>query len=87
MAIGLPTKPKFIVKYTIVVQINGPNTNGININGFKIIGVPKINGSLIPNKLGIMDTLPTEFNDFAFDLIIKIFNPNVKPDPDTHNIQ
>ena len=55
-------------------------------NGFKIIGVPKINGSLIPNKLGIMDTLPTELNDFAFDLIIKIFNPNVKPDPVTHNI-
>ena len=67
-----------------MVLINGPKTNGMNINGFKIIGVPKIKGSLIPNKLGIIDTLPTEFNDFALDRIIKMFNPKVNPEPETH---
>ena len=33
-------------------------TNGIAIIGFKTIGIPKINGSLILNNEGINDNLP-----------------------------
>ena len=35
-----------------------PNTCGININGFKIIGAPNKIGSLIPNKAGNSETFP-----------------------------
>ena len=40
-AIGIPTKPLVYAKYVKTVIIKGPNTNGTNINGFKIIGAPK----------------------------------------------
>ena len=44
-------------------------TNGIAIIGFKTIGIPKINGSLILNNEGINDNLPKAL--YLDDLAVK----------------
>ena len=55
--------------------------NGIIIIGFKKIGKPKINGSLILNKDGINDNFPIVRN--CFDLLVNAKNasPKVAPLP------
>ena len=86
LAIGMPIRPVVIAKYVSMVISNGPNTKGMNINGFNMIGAPNISGSLIPNSEGIIETLPIAFKFFALDRIINNTKPSVNPDPVTCNM-
>ena len=72
-----------MLKYVRTVMSSGPNTNGMNIYGFKRIGSPKITGSLMPKIDGTSDATPMDLNDFAFDFIINRTRPNVNPEPAT----
>ena len=55
---GLEIHPHDMKNIGNVPIIAPPNTNGINIIGFNIIGAPKSIGSLIPNKDGNNATCP-----------------------------
>src|SRR5699024_10766003 len=57
----LATKFKFIAIYVIVVVTTGPNTNGIAKIGFNTIGAPKIIGSFMLKRPGIIATFPICF--------------------------
>lgn len=82
-AIGFPTNPLVMDRYVITVITNGPNTNGINKNGFRMIGAPKMIGSLMPNREVTIPTVPIDFNDFALERIIIATRSRVSPEPVT----
>lgn len=52
-------KPDAVAKYAIVMQTIGATMYGTNKIGFKTIGKPKVNGSLMLNKPGAKDKLET----------------------------
>lgn len=60
---------------------NGPNTNGISIYGFKMIGRPNIQVHLCQIMKVLMLLFPLNLKAFVFDFIIRNTRPNVRPDP------
>ena len=79
---NLPMTPSFIIKYVIRPFTGIARTNGINIVGFSIIGIPKIIGSLMLKMEGTMPSLPTVLRCFDFAKATQqIARARVAPDP------
>lgn len=81
-ATTLFTSPSSVAIHAITAQIIGLSTKGIKSTGFRIIGQPKIIGSLMLNNAGTNATLPSVLPYCDLDLkSSKIASPIVVPEP------